>query len=88
MCPIHHNKPFFSSVDIMGISSGRFWVLLCLWLAEVKLDGQEWGTSGDHEALPTASTVAAQHALAESRQRRDERSLDKGARMLRDRSCV
>ncbi|CAL8462717.1 g2250 [Coccomyxa elongata] len=38
---------------------------------------QEWGTSGDHEALPTPSTVAAQHALAESRQRRDERSLDK-----------
>jgi hypothetical protein len=40
---------------------------------------QEWGAAGEHDALPTPSTVAAQHALAESRQRRDERSLDKGA---------
>ncbi|EIE26200.1 DUF625-domain-containing protein [Coccomyxa subellipsoidea C-169] len=38
---------------------------------------QEWGAAGEHDALPTPSTVAAQHALAESRQRRDERSLDK-----------
>ena len=39
---------------------------------------QEWGANGEHEALAAPSTLAAQHALAESRQRRDERSLDKG----------
>jgi hypothetical protein len=44
---------------------------------------QEWGANGEHEALAAPSTLAAQHALAESRQRRDERSLDKGARPQR-----
>ena len=43
---------------------------------------QEWGANGEHEALAAPSTMAAQYALAESRQRRDDRSLDKGAYSL------
>lgn len=65
-------KCFTSTIEHRWKYLGRFGqgeVLLCL---------QEWGAAGDHEVLPTQSTVAAQHALAESRQRRDERSLDKG----------
>ena len=37
------------------------------------------GGYGEDGVFPTASTAAAQQALAQSRQRRDERALDKGA---------
>ena len=39
----------------------------------------QWvGGGPENDAVPAAVTVAAQHALADARHRRDERSLDKG----------
>ena len=53
------------------------------------------GGYGEEGSFPTASTAAAQQALAQSRQRRDERALDKGNQTLGQhaycpalRSCV
>jgi hypothetical protein len=45
----------------------------------VCLHTQENAAFGEEGAFPTASTAAAQQALVQSRQRRDERALDKGA---------